>query len=61
MNDFGLSWRMRDSANGEIGAFVGADGRRRALHSDASGQPATLEEIVLGHLASGRAAKDQVN
>ncbi len=38
-----------------IGTFAGTDGDLLALvAADSTGRPATLEEIVLGHLAAGR-------
>ncbi|HEX2193904.1 MAG TPA: ABC transporter ATP-binding protein [Candidatus Limnocylindria bacterium] len=37
-----------------IGTFAGPAGDRLALQHDAGGRPATLEEIVLGYLASAR-------
>ncbi len=46
-----------DGANtrGRIGAFADHDGRRVTLvESDQAGHPASLEEIVLGHLAAAR-------
>jgi ABC-2 type transport system ATP-binding protein len=41
-----------------VGTFPGADGERLALvrGSDGVGRPATLEEVVLGHLAASRVA-----
>jgi ABC-2 type transport system ATP-binding protein len=40
-----------------VGVFAGLDGAMQALVADAeAGRPASLEEIVLGHLASGRTA-----
>lgn len=52
-----------DSTNGTaIGSFLSAEGRELVLHSDGSrGRPASLEEIVLGHLASGRSPRVQVH
>jgi ABC-2 type transport system ATP-binding protein len=44
-----------------VGEFTDASGRHLALHSDpTAGDPATLEEIVLGHLASGRTRRPVV-
>lgn len=46
-----------DSAVGEvIATFAGRAGERIALQRDGGGRPATLEEIVLGYLASARPA-----
>jgi ABC-2 type transport system ATP-binding protein len=48
------------TADEVVGAFIGADGASAALVRSASGgaasrgRPATLEEVVLGHLAAGR-------
>jgi ABC-2 type transport system ATP-binding protein len=40
-----------------VGVFAGLDGVMQALVADAqAGRPASLEEIVLGHLAAGRPA-----
>jgi hypothetical protein len=40
---------------GVVAAFPGADGRLHGLWREgAEGRPATLEEIALGYLASGR-------
>lgn len=54
--------RFRIAESGEaaavptVGSFVSPDGRRLALVADqAVGRAATLEEVVLGHLAAGRA------
>ena len=43
-------------AQGLVGRFPDPDGRSLVLvaRSDETGRPATLEEIVLGHLAAGR-------
>ena len=44
-----------DAALGEvIGTFAGPAGDRLSLQRDGDGRPATLEEIVLGYLASAR-------
>jgi ABC-2 type transport system ATP-binding protein len=37
-----------------IGSFPSADGRRLTLVRGFAGRPATLEEVVIGHLAAGR-------
>jgi ABC-2 type transport system ATP-binding protein len=42
-----------------IGTFVAPGGERIALQRDGDGRPATLEEIVLGYLASTRAAPER--
>ena len=43
-----------------IGVFTGAIGERLALLGDpAAGRPASLEEIVLGHLAAGRSSRSE--
>ena len=48
-----------------VGVFPGADNERLALvrgrGTDAVGRPATLEEVVLGHLAAGRARPTTVS
>lgn len=44
------------TAGDVIATFAGRDGVRIALQRDGGGRPATLEEIVLGYLASTRAA-----
>jgi ABC-2 type transport system ATP-binding protein len=45
-----------------IGSFASPDGSQLALHLDqARGRAASLEEIVLGHLASGRARRQRVH
>jgi ABC-2 type transport system ATP-binding protein len=43
-------------AQGLVGRFPDPDGRSLSLvaRSDETGRPATLEEIVLGHLSAGR-------
>ncbi len=44
-----------DQAAGEvIATFAGPAGERIALQLEGEGRPATLEEIVLGYLASAR-------
>lgn len=44
-----------DAAVGEVvGTFAGPTGERLALQRDGTGRAATLEEIVLGYLASAR-------
>jgi ABC-2 type transport system ATP-binding protein len=49
-----------DEAAGDvIAAFAGPSGERVALRRDGDGRPATLEEIVLGYLASTRAAPER--
>lgn len=51
------SYRVADAdeAVGEIiASFAGPGGERIALQRDGAGRPATLEEIVLGYLASTR-------
>ena len=46
---------LADDAVGEvIASFAGPAGERTALQHDGNGRPATLEEIVLGYLASAR-------
>jgi ABC-2 type transport system ATP-binding protein len=37
-----------------VGSFPAADGRRSTLVRGFAGRPATLEEVVIGHLAAGR-------
>jgi ABC-2 type transport system ATP-binding protein len=37
-----------------VGSFPGPDGERLTLVRGAAGRPATLEEVVIGHLAAGR-------
>jgi ABC-2 type transport system ATP-binding protein len=37
-----------------VGSFPSADGRRVTLVRGFAGRPATLEEVVIGHLAAGR-------
>jgi len=49
-----------DEAIGEvIATFAGPAGERVALQRDGDGRPATLEEIVLGYLASARAVPER--
>jgi ABC-2 type transport system ATP-binding protein len=49
-----------DTHRGSVGTFVGQDGRGLSLYRRGSApptaRPATLEEIVLGHLAAARGA-----
>ena len=40
-----------------IGSFPSAAGERLTLVRGAAGRPATLEEVVIGHLAAGRPAR----
>jgi len=42
-----------------VGTFPAATGERLALVRGAAGRPATLEEVVIGHLAAGRPARPQ--
>lgn len=59
VNDARASHRTAaaDAAVGEvIGTFAGPTGDRLSLQRDGDGRPATLEEIVLGYLASARPA-----
>jgi ABC-2 type transport system ATP-binding protein len=49
-----------DDAVGEvIATFAGPAGERVALQREGNGRPATLEEIVLGYLASARPAPER--
>ena len=40
-----------------VGSFPSATGERLALVRGLAGRPATLEEVVIGHLAAGRPVK----
>ena len=40
-----------------VGSFPSADGQRLILVRGLAGRPATLEEVVIGHLAAGRPVK----
>jgi len=48
-----------EAAGGVISTFAGPAGERLALQRDGDGRPATLEEIVLGYLASTRSAPER--
>jgi ABC-2 type transport system ATP-binding protein len=49
-----------DESGGEVVAtFAGPAGERIALQRDGDGRPATLEEIVLGYLASARSTPER--
>lgn len=48
--------------NGVVGQFTGPDGTSRVLHVEPTiGEGASLEDIVLGHLALGRAEQNRAH